>query len=150
MPPFVMAELSKTDPITLILFHASLPGRSQWCGFPGFGSFWMTFGVCWNPLISAFPRVAFLALNRVGVDAFEQHDQIRSFKLDWFIFAVDKFHVWKSKSSDLEFLREDGKAIDVVPEGFDEVSALAAKEEQVSAVGVVVELVLHQRVQPGE
>jgi len=51
------------------------------------------------------------------------------FDLNWLVFTVNKTHIRKAKFSDLQLLRENGKAILVEPEDLDEVTLSASKEK---------------------
>jgi hypothetical protein len=84
-------------------------------------------------LISAFSSIAFQPFDGVGVDPFEQHEQIAALNLDWLVLPVNEADIGEAKRADFQSFSKDGDAIDVPPQQLDEVAALASKQEEVSA-----------------
>src|SRR6185437_6740797 len=121
--------------LCFILLFARLPRRGAFSR-----SHWSAgnFGGDMTSRFRLFTSVALHPFYGTGVDAFEQHEQIAAFDLDWLVFAVDESHVGKPKYSDFEPLREDGEAVEVPPEYFDEVAATAAEQKQRSRERVLM------------
>ncbi|MGH3238611.1 MAG: hypothetical protein ACRDOH_36215 [Streptosporangiaceae bacterium] len=94
-----------------------------------------------------FAPVAFQSLDRACVDPFEQKQQLRPFKLDRLVRSIDEADFREAKGTDLKPLSEDGKAIDIPPQNFDEVAASTVEEKNRVREGVLFEMAPHQTIQ---
>jgi hypothetical protein len=95
-------------------------------------------------LISPFSAISFESLNRICIDAFKEHHQLRAFDFAWLVLPVHEAHFWKPKHSFLQAFSEDCEAIEVPPQHLDEVASPASKEKQRSRKWVLTDLALNQ------
>ena len=95
-------------------------------------------------IISALSSIPFLPFYLTGIDAFKEHYQVASLDFDRLVFSIDKADVRKAEGPDLEAFGEDCPAVEVPPQGLDEVTTPTSKEKQMASIRVLANCALGQ------